>query len=65
MNEESLHPGIEESPYKEITCLHCGKKAPINEEIFKHLPGCDGNVWDLIPVEPLQTQNKKSRKKED
>lgn len=45
-----------------VECLHCGRKFPIDQP--NHLPSCDGEIWDLIPVETtageedgIQSQN--------
>ena len=32
-----------------VECLHCGQRFPIDKP--NHLPSCDGEDWDLIPVE--------------
>ena len=33
----------------EVECLHCGQRFPIDKP--NHLPSCDGEEWDLVPVE--------------
>lgn len=35
----------------EVECLHCGQRFPIDKS--NHLPSCDGEEWDLVPVEEL------------
>ena len=35
----------------EVECLHCGQRFPIDKP--NHLPSCDGEEWDLVPVEEL------------
>ena len=35
----------------EVECLHCGQRFPIDKP--HHLPSCDGEEWDLVPVEEL------------
>ncbi len=38
------------SEYKgEVECLHCGQRFPVDKP--NHLPSCDGEEWDIIPVE--------------
>ena len=32
-----------------VECLHCGRRFPIDKP--NHLPSCDGEDWDLVPVE--------------
>ena len=33
----------------EVECLHCGRRFPIDKP--NHLPSCDAEDWDVIPVE--------------
>lgn len=35
----------------EVKCLHCGQRFPIDKP--NHLPSCDGEEWDLVPVAEL------------
>lgn len=52
-----------------VECLHCGKRFLSNEtklirpkgdtdsepeEVCKYWPECDGQIWDLIPVEDME-----------
>ena len=34
-----------------VECLHCGQRFPADTP--NHLPSCDGEDWDVIPIEPL------------
>ncbi len=43
-NEEDCYHGI-------VECLHCGQRFPIDKP--NHLPSCDGEDWDLVPIEEL------------
>lgn len=35
----------------EVECMHCGRRFPIDKP--NHLPSCDGEDWDLVPVDEL------------
>lgn len=49
---ENTAENINENGYTgEVECLHCGQRFPINKP--NHLPSCDGEEWDLVPVEEL------------
>ena len=43
-NEDDGYHGI-------VECLHCGQRFPIDKP--NHLPSCDGEDWDLVPIEEL------------
>lgn len=43
-NEEECYHGI-------VECLHCGQRFPIDKP--NHLPSCDGEDWDLVPIDKL------------
>ena len=40
--------GTNKEYHGKVQCLHCGKQFPIDKP--NHLPSCDGEAWDLIPV---------------
>lgn len=35
----------------EVECMHCGRRFPMEKP--NHLPSCDGEDWDLVPVDEL------------
>ncbi len=43
-NESNKYSGI-------VECLHCGQRFPVDNP--SHLPSCDGEDWDLVPIEEL------------
>lgn len=61
-NDQDMQPVM-------VECLHCGKRFLSNEtklirpkgdidsepeEVCKHWPECDGQIWDLIPAEDTE-----------
>lgn len=42
VKEDELYHGL-------VQCLHCGQIFPIDKP--NHLPSCDGEAWDLMPLE--------------
>lgn len=40
-----------EGYHGEVECLHCGRRFPIDKP--NHLPSCDGEYWDVVPVDEL------------
>lgn len=40
-----------EGYHGEVECLHCGQRFPTDKP--NHLPSCDGEDWDLVPVDEL------------
>ena len=51
--QEMKNPPIEEGEeyHGMVECMHCGQRFPIDNP--NHLPSCDGEVWDLVPVDEL------------
>lgn len=50
---ENIEENIDKVVYTgEVECLHCGQRFPIDKP--NHLPNCDGEEWDLIPIEKLK-----------
>ena len=43
-NEQECYHGM-------VECLHCGQRFPIDKP--NHLPSCDGEDWDIIPVDNI------------
>lgn len=51
--EESINKN--DNPNLNLVCQHCENVCSMDEE-FKHLPGCDGMDWDIVPTkEPIST----------
>jgi hypothetical protein len=52
-NEKTHDENIDTSTeyHWEVECLHCGQRFLIDKP--NHLPSCDGEDWDLIPIEKL------------
>ena len=50
--------GVEESNlyHGMVECLHCGRVFLIDKP--NHLPSCDGEDWDLMPLEDIETDKK-------
>ena len=44
INEKDEYHGL-------VECLHCGQRFPADKP--NHLPSCDGEDWDLIPVDKI------------
>lgn len=44
-------PDEKEEYHGIVECLHCGQRFPIDKP--NHLPSCDGEDWDLVPIEEL------------
>lgn len=42
INENDEYHGL-------VECLHCGQRFPADKP--NHLPSCDGEDWDIVPVE--------------
>lgn len=52
ISEDTTDTYSDDDGYRGIVeCLHCGQRFPIDEP--NHLPSCDGEDWDLIPIEEL------------
>ncbi len=49
VDESTLYHGM-------VECLHCGRVFPIDKP--NHLPSCDGEDWDLVPLEDIETDKK-------
>lgn len=56
--EESAVEDVDESTlyHGMVQCLHCGRVFPIDKP--NHLPSCDGEDWDLMPLEDVEPDKK-------